>query len=82
MASIDKEELASEAVEEVANKEPINPESFREALVSDKGLKLAKEAERLKTSVIALKQILVDFYGIENLTFKRGGNGGVFLNVK
>ena len=75
MAAVDKAVEVKQA--EVEAK--IDPAQFEEALASSSGFKLTNTAKELGISAADLKNIIVGHYGIDNLEFRKGRNGGVFL---
>lgn len=75
MAAVDKAVEVKQA--EVEAK--IDPSQFEEALASPVGFKLTNTAKELGISAADLKGLLVEHYGLENLEFRKGRNGGVFL---
>lgn len=76
MAAVDKN--VEEGLE-AAVKVSIDPAQFEEALASSSGFKLTNTAKELGISAADLKNIIVGHYGIDNLEFRKGRNGGVFL---
>ena len=76
MAAVDKEVQVNA---NKAEKPEIHASQFEEALASSGGFKLTNTAKELGISAADLKGLLVEHYGLENLEFRKGRNGGVFL---